>query len=313
MVKVYVDGQAGTTGLKIFERLSARSDVTIMRIPDEKRKDAAARSEMLNSADVVFLCLPDDAAREAVSMIRSGSVRVIDASTAHRTNPDFDYGFPELSTERRANIIGSKRVAVPGCHASGFISLVYPLTASGALDKSERLSAHSITGYSGGGRKMIEEYENPQRDKAYSGTRIYSLGLSHKHLPEMAYVTGLLNPPIFDPILGDYYEGMLVSVPLSSGQLGGRSAEQIHEIYAKHYEGSRFVKVMPLGEIPDGGRLDPQALNGTNEMQIFVFANGDDMLLVSRFDNLGKGASGAAVQCFNLMTGAKEDEGLTIC
>jgi N-acetyl-gamma-glutamyl-phosphate reductase len=313
MVKVYVDGQAGTTGLKIFERLSGRKDIEILRIPEEKRKDAEARSEMLNSADVVFLCLPDDAAREAVSMIKNDRTRVIDASTAHRTSPDFDYGFPELSESRRANIIGSKRVAVPGCHASGFISLVYPLTASGALDKGERLAAHSITGYSGGGKKMIEEYENPERYKAYSGTRIYGLNLSHKHLPEMAYVTGLANPPIFDPILGDYYEGMLVSLPISAKQLGGRSAEQVHEIYRKHYEGSRFISVMPFGEIPDSGRLDPQALNGTNEMQIFVFANGDNMLLVSRFDNLGKGASGAAVQCFNLMTGAKEDEGLSKC
>ncbi len=309
---VYIDGQEGTTGLQLRDRLAVRQDIKLITIPEELRKDAAARRERLNGADVVFLCLPDAAAVEAVSMIDNPRVRVLDASTAHRTAPHWVYGLPELCAAQRAAIASAHRVAVPGCHASGFVAAVAPLVAAGLLPKEMPVSAHSITGYTGGGKRMIADYQQPDRGPEYAGTRIYGLTLTHKHLPEMRHWTGLTHAPLFDPILGDFAQGMLVSVPLHLAALPGAPTRQaVRDVLAAHYADSRFIQVMPLTqELPDGGYLDPQALNGTNRMQIFVLGHDSQALLVARLDNLGKGASGAAMQCFNLMVGAAEDQGL---
>lgn len=312
-VRVYIDGQEGTTGLQLQSRIAGRGDVELVTIPDALRKDAKARREYLNAADVVFLCLPDAAAIEAVGMIDAPHVRVVDASTAHRVAPGWVYGMPERSTAQRAAIQRGSRIAVPGCHASGFVALVAPLVAAGLIPPDYPVSAHSITGYSGGGKRMIAEYEAKERPQALSGTRLYAMGLSHKHLPEMRAVAGLTHAPLFAPILGDFAQGMLVSVPLHTRLLPGSAGpEALHAALWAQYAGSRFIEVMPYdaAALPDGGFLDPQALNGTNRMQLFVFGHAEQTLLVARLDNLGKGASGAAVQCFNLMIGAPEDEGL---
>lgn len=312
-VRVYIDGQEGTTGLQLQSRIAGRADVELLTIPDALRKDAQARKEYLNAADVVFLCLPDVASIEAVGMIDTPRVRVVDASTAHRVAPGWVYGLPELSAAQRAAIQHGSRIAVPGCHASGFVALVAPLVAAGLIPADYPVSAHSITGYSGGGKRMIAEYEAQGRPQTLSGTRLYALGLSHKHLPEMRAITGLAHAPLFDPILGDFAQGMLVGVPLHTRLLtGGAGPKALHAALSAQYAGSRFIHVMPYdaAALPDGGFLDPQALNGTNRMQLFVFGHEEQVLLVARLDNLGKGASGAAVQCFNLMIGASEDEGL---
>ncbi len=310
--KVFIDGSAGTTGLQIFERISKRGDIELLTIDEDKRKDAEARREMINSSDVTFLCLPDAAAIEAASLA-GDKVRIIDASTAHRTNPAWDYGFPELSAEHRAYIAKSKRVANPGCYASGFISLVYPLVKAGVLPEDYPLTAHAVSGYSGGGKKMIAQLESEEKSKEMYSPRQYALAQSHKHLPEMQKVCGLKHKPMFNPIVDDYYAGMVVSVPLVTRALAKNyTPADIHEILSAHYEGQRFVKVMELGggeTLPDGF-LAANTLAGTNDMQLFVFGNDEQILLCSRLDNLGKGASGAAIQNMNIMLGLDEATGL---
>lgn len=306
--KVFIDGKEGTTGLQIYERLGGRGDIELLTIGDDLRKDKKERARLLNSADVAFLCLPDDAAREAVSLIENEHTRVIDASTAHRTAPGWDYGFPELSAERREAIIRSKRVANPGCHATGFISIIYPLVKLGIIPEETCLTCHSVTGYSGGGKKMIAEYENPDRGAELDSPRQYGLNLHHKHLPEMTKVCGLIRPPVFSPIVADFYAGMAVSVPLFSYQVGGLGAEAVRRSLAEYYEDARFVSVAP--EVVTSGLLAANAFTGTNRLEIAVCGNEEQMTIVSRFDNLGKGASGAAVQNMNLMLGLDEGAGL---
>ena len=314
MLKVFIDGKEGTTGLQIFDRLGGRDDVRIISLPEEKRKDIEARRTCINEADVVFLCLPDAAARESVALCENECVKIIDASTAHRTDPVWAYGFPELSAAHREKIARSKRVAVPGCHASGFISLVYPLVAGGILSPDYPFVCHSVTGYSGGGKKMIAEYECAERAREFDSPRQYALGQMHKHLPEMTAVCGLSCPPIFDPIVADYYSGMLVSVPLYADLLNGKpSPEEIHRLYETHFAGERFVKVMPFGaEAETGNFLGSNNCSGWDGIQIFVTGNQERILVSSRFDNLGKGASGAAIQCLNLVLGCDEAKGLNL-
>ncbi|MEG1594448.1 MAG: N-acetyl-gamma-glutamyl-phosphate reductase, partial [Oscillibacter sp.] len=281
---VYIDGKDGTTGLQIYERLGSRDDLTLLVIDEAKRKDPAERKKFLNAADVVFLCLPDGAAMEAVSLIENPAVRVIDASTAHRTNPAWDYGFPELSPEYRANIVKSCRVANPGCHASGFISSVYPLVRRGVVPADFPFTAYSLTGYSGGGKKLIAEYEAENRDPRHESHRIYGLDLHHKHLPEMQTVCGLTHPPLFSPILGDFYAGMATTVLLP-----GFAAPKIWGALTAHYAGRRFVHVAPLGGAEPVIYAD--TLAGTNELQLIVCGDETQTTVTALFDNLGKGAS----------------------
>lgn len=312
-VKVYIDGQEGTTGLQILDRFKNRTDIELLRINEDKRKDPAQRARMINMSDFTFLCLPDAAAVEAVSFVNNDHVRIIDASTAHRTNPDWAYGFPELSAEHRQKIKNSNRVANPGCYASGFISLVYPLVKAGVLPEDYPLTCHAVSGYSGGGKKMIAVLEGENKPEECFSPRQYALAQKHKHLPEMQKICGLKYPPMFNPIVDDYYSGMVVSVPLVSRALSKKySAADIHEILSLHYDGQHFVKVMELGgneTLPDGF-LAANTLAGTNDMQLFVFGNDEQILLCSRLDNLGKGASGAAVQSLNIMMGIDETTGL---
>ena len=305
---VYIDGKEGTTGLQIYDRIGARDDITLLLIDEDKRKDPVERQKLMNAADLVFLCLPDAAAREAVTLVTNPATRIIDASTAHRTSPGWDYGFAELSPRHRAAIQASRRVANPGCHASGFIAIVYPLVACGLLPPDALLSCHSITGYSGGGKKMIAQYEAPDRPAELDSPRQYGLAQTHKHLPEMQKLCGLAYAPIFNPIVADFYKGMAVSVPLHSAWVGGRSAEEVRQALAAHYEGQALVHVAP--EVVCDGMLASNPLAGTNEMELCVCGNAERMTVVARFDNLGKGASGAAVQNMNLMLGFAEKAGL---
>lgn len=305
---VYIDGKEGTTGLQIYDRIGARDDITLLLIDEDKRKDPVERQKLMNAADLVFLCLPDAAAREAVTLVTNPATRIIDASTAHRTSPGWDYGFAELSPRHRAAIQASRRVANPGCHASGFIAIVYPLVACGLLPPDALLSCHSITGYSGGGKKMIAQYEAPDRPAELDSPRQYGLSQTHKHLPEMQKLCGLAYAPIFNPIVADFYKGMAVSVPLHSAWVGGRSAEEVRQALAAHYKGQALVHVAP--EVVCDGMLASNPLAGTNEMELCVCGNAERMTVVARFDNLGKGASGAAVQNMNLMLGFAEKAGL---
>ena len=312
-VKVYIDGQEGTTGLQILDRFKNRNDIELLTISDDKRKDPDERAKFINMSDFTFLCLPDAAAREAVSFVNNDHVRIIDASTAHRTNPEWAYGFPELSAAHREKIKNSSRVANPGCYASGFISLVYPLVQAGVLPEDYPLTCHAVSCYSGGGKKMIAVIEGENKPEECFSPRQYALTQKHKHLPEMQQICGLKYPPMFNPIVDDYYNGMVVTVPLISRALSRKyTAENIHEILSAHYEGQRFVKVMEPGgseTLPDGF-LAANTLAGTNDMQIFVCGNDEHILLCSRLDNLGKGASGAAVQSLNIMMGIDETTGL---
>ena len=305
---VYIDGKSGTTGLQIYDRLGSRSDIQLLLIPEEQRRDPALRKEYLNRADLVFLCLPDQAAREAVSLIENPGTRVIDASTAHRVNPDWAYGFPELSYERRQHIANAGRVANPGCHATGFISIVYPLVKLDILPADTPLTAFSLTGYSGGGKNMIAEYEAPDRDAALDAPRQYGLNGNHKHLPEMQQVCGLTEAPVFCPIVDQYYKGMEVSIPLHGSQVHGYTPEQIRDMLFEYYRNTALITVAE--EVATSGFLSANQFAGTNQLEITVCGNKDRMVLVSRFDNLGKGASGAAVQNMNLMLGFPETEGL---
>ena len=310
MIKVFIDGKAGTTGLRIYERLSERADVEIITLPEEERKSPEARKRALNSCDVAFLCLPDDAAREAVSMIENENVVVIDASTAHRTNPAWCYGFPELSESFEKKLKTSKRIAVPGCHASGFIALVYPLVEKGVISKDSLLSCHSLTGYSGGGKKMIAEYEDESRDYIFGAPRQYGLTQTHKHLPEMKAITGIENAPAFCPIVADFYSGMLVTVPLFKSQIKeGYDLEAIKNIFKEKYN-SELVK---YEECVDGGSMvSANMMRGRDSMRIAVYGNEDRIILTALYDNLGKGASGAAIQCMNMAFGIDKTIGLVL-
>ena len=311
--KIFIDGKEGTTGIEIFERLGKRDDIEILLIAEDKRKDLNERKKLINMSDITFLCLPDAAAIEAVSLVENPDTRIIDASTAHRTNPEWDYGFPELSKMHRENIAKSKRVANPGCYATGFISLVYPLVQAGVLPEDYPLTAHAVSGYSGGGKKMIATIEGEDKTFEMASPRQYALAQSHKHLPEMQKICGLKYKPMFNPIVDDYYSGMVVSVPLVSRALTKNyTPADIHEIMSAHYAGQHFVKVMELGakETLADGFLPANTLAGTNNLQIFVCGSDDHILLASRLDNLGKGASGAAVQSMNIMMGIDEKIGL---
>ena len=307
--KVYIDGQSGTTGLQIYDRIGQREDLELLRIPEELRHDPDERKKYLNSADIVFLCLPDEGAREAVSFIDNPNVRVIDASTAHRTNPDWTYGYSELSKAQREAIRTSKRVANPGCHATGFISTTAPLVAMGVIPKDYPMSCYSLTGYSGGGKKMIAEYEAEGRSLLLNAPGIYGLNLQHKHLPEMQTVTGLAYPPVFMPVVDDYYKGMATTIMLQNRLLPGQpSAEDICAKLADYYRDEHFVSVVPFGE--NDSKLYANKLAGTNRLEIVVCGHEEQTTVTAVFDNLGKGASGAAVQNMNIMLGLPEETGL---
>lgn len=311
MYSVFIDGKEGTTGLQIYERLGKRRDVRLITLSEEMRKDLSARKKCINEADIVFLCLPDVAAIEAVSLVENDRVKIIDASTAHRTSPDWVYGFPELSEAHREKIRNSRRVAVPGCHASGFVSLVYPLIAGGVVPADYPFVCHSVTGYSGGGKKMIAEYEAEGRDARLNSPRQYSLGLTHKHLPEMTAVCGLKYKPVFNPIVSDYYSGMCVTVPLYTRLMNKlKSVSELKTYFTEYYAKHNFIKIIEKADL-DRGFLSANDLCGTNRMELYIDGNDEQILLASRFDNLGKGASGAAVQCMNIMLGLDETTSLT--
>ena len=310
--RVFVDGQEGTTGLRIHEYLAQRPDIEVLRIDPDKRKDTTERARLLNAADVAFLCLPDEAARQAAALVTNPRTCLIDASTAHRTDPTWVFGLPELAPGQRDAIRASKRIANPGCHASTFILMLRPLVDAGLVLPTALLSATSITGYSGGGKKMIEPYE-AGGDARLDSPRPYALTLEHKHLPEMAAHARLATPPVFQPIVGNFYKGLSVSVPLHLAQLPAASTPQaMQAAYERHYAGEAFVRVMPLRDPTTlaAGFFDVQACNDTNRVDLFVFASETQVILMGRLDNLGKGASGAAVQCMNLHLGLEETLGL---
>ncbi len=311
--KVFVDGQEGTTGLKINERLSGRSDLEILKIEPERRKDPEARRSLLNEADVSFLCLPDEASRESVSLVTNHKTRIIDASTAFRTDPNWVYGLPELNKKQREKIRNSTRISVPGCHATGFNMMLYPLVNKGIVPKDYPVTSCSVAGYSGGGKKMIADYAAIDKSVKLEVPRFYSLNLNHKHLKEMQKIPGLLFPPIFTPIVGDFYQGEVVSLPLFPRLLNKKmSAKDIHNFLDSYYASERFVKVMPYeaDNCLDDGFLGATECNGTNRIEIFVFGQDDRILLAARFDNLGKGSSGAAIQNMNIILGIEEGTGL---
>jgi len=310
--KIFIDGQYGTTGLKIREMLHGRGEIELLEISEEQKKDSEAKRALLNEADLVFLCLPDDAARESVAMVTNPATKIIDASTAHRTRPEWVYGIPELDAGQRDRIRNGSRVCVPGCHASGLIMAVNPLVREGVLGTDHKVICHSITGYSGGGRAMIDRYEAPENAGKFIGQRPYALTLAHKHLPEMQHVTGLQFPPLFTPSVGNFAQGMLVMTYLVKDELRAKaSRSEILSLYRDCYGGERFVRVIGENDAYlDEGFLDPMGCNGTNRIELSVYENDLYLVAVSRLDNLGKGASGAAVQNMNLMLGLDEGAGL---
>ncbi len=306
MKKVFIDGSAGTTGLRIHDRLALRNDIELITLSDEKRKDPVCRKEAINSADIAFLCLPDDAAREAVSFIENDTTVVIDTSTAHRTENAWAYGFPELSEMHLEKIKSSRRIAVPGCHASGFIALIYPLVEKGILSPDTLLSCYSLTGYSGGGKKMIGEYEGEDRDSLLDAPRIYGLTQQHKHLKEMKALTGISNAPAFLPVVSDFYSGMAVSIPLFASQING-NIDDIKRIYAEKYT---WGMVSYKESIDNGGFLSAGTFSGKDTMTVCVYGNEERFTLEAVYDNLGKGASGAAIECMNIVLGNAPSYGL---
>ena len=307
MKKVFIDGSVGTTGLRIVSRLEARSDLELITIPEEYRKDVSARKQAINDSDIVFLCLPDDAAKQTIGLVENDNTVIIDTSTAHRVDGNWTYGFAEIGNQREL-IKNSKRIANPGCHASGFIALVAPLVENGIISSDAALSCFSLTGYSGGGKKMIAEYEDDNRDILLDAPRMYGISQNHKHLPEMSKLCGLKNSPVFCPIVAPYYSGMEVTVPLFAKDISGNKS-QIEAVYSEYYKNGlvRFVK-----ESDESGFLSASAFSGRDDMQITVCGNDDRILLVSRFDNLGKGASGSAIQNMNLLMGVDEATGLNV-
>lgn len=310
MKKIFIDGRAGTTGLRICDRLMPRGDIELITLPEELRKDTSARKQAINEADVAFLCLPDAAAVEAVELVENPDTVIIDASTAHRTLPGWAYGFPELSPAHEQAVIHSKRIAVPGCHAGGFIALVYPLIEAGILPSSALLTCHSLTGYSGGGKQMIADYESADRSPLLSSPRQYGIAQQHKHLKEMKAITGLEKPPVFCPIVADFYSGMEVTVPLFAEQLApGKTADDIRSVYRTKYIGP----IVTYRESADeNGFLASGQLSGKDSMTVTVAGNADRILLVAQYDNLGKGASGAALECLNLVMGYEKGFGLEL-
>ncbi|MDD4163799.1 MAG: N-acetyl-gamma-glutamyl-phosphate reductase [Eubacteriales bacterium] len=314
MTCVYIDGSAGTTGLRIYERLSPRNDISLITLPEDKRRDVDARREKINSSDITFLCLPDDAAAEAVSLCENSSTRIIDASSAHRTNPGWSYGFPELSESHREAVMKSRRVSVPGCHASGFCAVVYPVVKAEILPADYPVVSHSITGYSGGGKNMISAYMDKTRNENLSSPGQYALGACHKHQPEMKAVCGLAATPVFNPIVADFYSGMVVSVPVYASYLNGiKNAKELHSFFCDYYKNEKLIKILPYCEKgTENGFLYAGELSGRDDMRILISGNGERILMAAQFCNLGKGASGAAVQCMNLMLGIDETTGLVI-
>ncbi len=308
---IYIDGREGTTGLQIYDRLEGRDDIELLLIDEDKRKDPDERAKLLNAADLVFLCLPDDAAREAVSLAAGGSARIIDCSTAHRTAEGWAYGFPELHGQRE-KIVGAKRVANPGCYATGFLSLVRPLVETGALDPEAYVACHALSGYTGAGKKAIAQYTGPERERELDSPRHYAVALSHKHIPEMMAVSGLTRKPVFMPMICDFPQGMTVTVSLFADQLkGAASIEALRALYADYYGDSPVVELRPA-DAPSCGFIGSNNLAGKDTLQIFVNGNEEQLMLTARLDNLGKGASGAAVQNMNLMLGFEETKGLSL-
>ena len=308
--KVFIDGSAGTTGLRIHERLSCRTDVELITLDNEHRKDIKCRKEAIESADAAFLCLPDAASKEIIEAVGDCPTKILDTSTAHRTNPAWAYGFPELSEEFYQKILSSNRIAVPGCHASGFCAIVKPLIDNGIIAPDYPIVCTSVTGYSGGGKTMIADYQNPSRSEEYDSPRQYALSQQHKHLPEMKAISGLSYEPCFSPIVADFYSGMTVSIPLTKRLLKKAiSAEELRELFAAHYEGKKLLTVRPFVL---EGMLGSSNMTNKDSMEITVSGNNDRILVAATFDNLGKGASGAALQCFNLITGSEETEGLVL-
>ena len=311
--KIFIDGKEGTTGLKIFERFEGRADLEIMQIDEDKRKDPVEKARLMNQADYVFLCLPDAAAIESAGLVTNPNTKIIDASTAHRINPDWAYGFPELDDTFRQKITTSKRVAVPGCYASGSIAILYPLVKSGIMGADYPVVIHAVSGYSGAGKKAIAVYESNDRPQGYDSPRLYALTQAHKHLPEITKIAGLEFEPVFNPYVCDYFAGMTVTVGLHARMLNKKvTAQEVQKMFADHYKGAHFVQVAPLmGEGVLSEQFIPaDTLAGTNNMQLFVYGNDDRIMITTRFDNLGKGASGAAVQCMNIMMGIDEATGL---
>ncbi|MEG2382010.1 MAG: N-acetyl-gamma-glutamyl-phosphate reductase [Oscillospiraceae bacterium] len=309
MLKAFIVGSSGTTGLRIHSRLAARSDVELLEIDEALHRDASEIKRLISAADFVFLCLPDTAAIEAVALAEGSHAKIIDCSTAHRSSGLWAYGFPELSAQHRSNIISASRLSVPGCHASGLISLLYPLVSAALLSENAALSATSITGYSGGGKKMIADYEDKSRPPELNTPFLYAMGQEHKHLPEVMRQCSLKTAPIFMPIVGDFYSGMLVTVPLNASMLRERlSVSELREVYKAHYGNGGLVRVSN----ENSASLHAGSMTGRDDMEIFISGNDERILLSARFDNLGKGASGAALQCFNLMCGLPEDRGLVV-
>jgi N-acetyl-gamma-glutamyl-phosphate reductase len=311
MKKIFIDGKDGTTGLKIYKRFENRSDIELLLIDSDKRKDAKERARLINESDITFLCLPDAAAIEAVSLVENENVKIIDTSTAHRTLEGWAYGFPELSKEHRAKIEQSNRIAVPGCYASGFNSIVYPLVKSGFISADYDIVCFALSGYTGAGKKGIAQYEDNNRDSELDSPRLYALTQEHKHLKEMKTVSSLTKQPIFSPIICDYPQGMVVSVPLYADKMSKKySLQDIYEMFAQHYAGSDIVKVRPLGYTQ--GMIGTNNFANRDDMEIEINGNSDRIIITSRFDNLGKGASGAAIQCMNIAMGIDEKTGLNI-
>ena len=314
MKKVFIDGSEGTTGLRIFERFVGRDDIELLKIPSEQRKNPDEIKKYINASDITFLCLPDAAAQEAVAMVENENVIIIDTSTAHRTKEGWAYGYPELSDNHRNAIKTGKRIAVPGCYATGFITIIYPLVAGGILSKNYPVSAFAMSGYSGAGKKTIAIYEAQERDKELDAPREYALTQNHKHLKEMQKITGLDKIPLFSPIICDYYSGMLLTTPFYTDMLIGNPApEKVHAFFQDYYAGEKFVKVMPFGkEAEYNGFLAGNAYSGWDGIEIYIAGNEERLLVSTRFDNLGKGASGAAIQCMNILLGCEEDKGLIL-
>ncbi len=314
MKKVFIDGSEGTTGLRIFERFEGRDDIEILKIPSEFRKDPDEIKKYINASDVTFLCLPDAAAREAAAMVENESTIIIDTSTAHRTEEGWAYGYPELSPQHREAIQNGKRIAVPGCYATGFITVAYPMVAKEMLPKDYPVAAFAMSGYSGAGKKTIAVYEADERDSELDAPREYALTQNHKHLKEMQKITGLTRVPLFSPLICDYYSGMVVTLQFYANMLNGNpTPEKVHELFAAYYEGEQFIKVMPFGkETAYNGFLAGNACSGWDGIELYVTGNDDRILVSTRFDNLGKGASGAAVQCLNILLGCEENKGLVL-
>ena len=312
--KVFIDGSEGTTGLRIFERFMGRDDIELLKIDPELRKDPAERKRLINESDITFLCLPDEAAKESVSLVENDNVIIIDTSTAHRTNEDWAYGFPELSAEHKDKLVNGKRIAVPGCYATGFISLVYPLVAGGILPKDYPVTCFGLSGYSGAGKKAIAVYEGEEKPEGHNSGRVYALTQQHKHLKEMQKITGLERTPLFSPIIDDYYSGMVVSIQLYTDMLSKKeTVKSLIDYYTEYYKEQPFIKVAAIDdEEVASGFIVGNGLSGWDGLKIYVTGNEDRIVIASQFDNLGKGASGAAIECMNLVLGCDASKGLNL-